>query len=334
MPATIFLEPKTLPNDFKSRQQILARYFQRQEIAVQQLDQGWQVQTKWSPNSNYYIDPELDQGLSHWSSPLTTATIPLTVSQDDGFLLALNDCWSLLSWSLQLSEWQQQGKQTHKINLIHLDSHTDMSSPRLGLNKDGSWQDLLTGKLFNVNDPSSVTQAMMSGAIGIGSFISPLLAGNIDIDLYHLSPAQHFRYEPDQYSLTLDFERSDPLFPSAIRSKLVVDHNISNSSYTLTDDLAAICRTIDHRYPVFLHIDLDYFNNRFDGRPDWQGQLSRHDPSIELILAQVDSVFSQLHENNIKLIDICVGVSPGFFPAEYWQTTLKHLRKHIAVYNA
>lgn len=329
MPANIYINRDRLPDDTASRQQLLSRYFQRQEIDIELAESSWHVKTNWTRNPNYYIDPSLNQGLDSWFNPLTTATIPLAVTQDDGFLLALNDCWSLLSWSLKLNEWQQQGIKAHKINIIHLDSHTDMNSPRLSLNNDGSWQDLLSGKKFDVLDPNSITQAIMSGAIGIGSFISPLIAGNIDIDLYHLSPAQHFRYQPDQYSLTLNYERNDPLFETAIRSKLVVGHTHSNSSYTLTDDLTAICKTIDHRYPIFLHIDLDYFNNRFDGRPDWKKQSSRHDPSITQVLEQVDDVFQQLRDSQIKLVDICVGVSPGFFPAEFWQTTLKQIRKHV-----
>ncbi len=331
MPANIYLNREQLPDNSISRQQLLSRYFQRQEIKLEAIKNGWHVQTSWTPNPDYYIDPSLNQGLDSWTSPINTATIPLAVSQDDGFLLALNDCWSLLSWSLKLNEWQQQGTQTKKINIIHLDSHTDMNSPRLSLNQDGSWQDLLTGEQFDVLDPNSVSQAVMSGAIGIGSFISPLIACNIDIDLFHLSPAQHFRYQPDQYSLTLDYERDDPLFETAIRPKLIVGHTHSNSNYTLTDDLTAICKAIDNHYPVLLHIDLDYFNNRFDGRPDWQGVTSRHDPSIAHVLEQVDFVFHQLRESNIELADICVGVSPGFFPAEFWQATLKQIRKHVKI---
>ncbi|GJM08276.1 MAG: hypothetical protein DHS20C11_05520 [Lysobacteraceae bacterium] len=323
MPAQLSLEQRNLPKDAAERSRLLQRYFQRQDVDARRTDQGWAVQTDWTANAEYYIDPELSSGLDMWPTPLATKSIPLAVQQEKDFLLGLNDCWSLLGWSLKLAERPD----TQRINLIHLDSHTDLGSPRVGLTADSRWVDLLSGDAFDIGDPMSVANAIKSGAIGIGSFICPLIASGVEVDLYHLSPRQHFRYSPDRYSLALGLERNDPIFPSAIRPFLEVGREECASNYVLTDKLAEICQAIDRRFPTFLHIDLDYFNNRFDGRPDWRGKQSRHDPSVTEVLDNIDKVFAELKAREIPIADLCVGVSPGFFPAEYWHPALQQIRK-------
>lgn len=326
MPAALHFSQHDLPATHQERQLLLQRYFQRQDIQLSETPDGWQVQADWTPNAAYYIDPQLQTGLALWPSKMSTVGIPLAVTQDQGFLLALNDCWSLFAWSLQVADKPNQPKH---INLLHLDSHTDLNSPRLCLGKQDQWQDMLTGDAFNLEDPMSVVNAIKSGAIGIGSFICPLIACGMSVDLYHLSPAQHFRYAPDRYDLSLELERNDPLFSDAVRPVLKVGNAHASSSYTLSDNMSEICAELDTRYPTFLHIDLDYFNNRFDGRPDWQGKTQRHDPGIAEVLERVDLVFGELALNNIKLVDISIGISPGFFPAEYWHATLQRIRHHV-----
>lgn len=327
MPASLQLKHKALPVEKEERERLLHRYFQRHDIDLAENNEGWQVEARWTQNPAYYIDPDIQKGLACWPQALSTSNIPLAVTQDQGFLLGLNDCWSLLSWSLQASAWQQD---TPTINLLHLDSHTDLNSPRIALQKDNTWQDLLTGQAFSLDQPQSVVGAIKSGAIGIGSFICPLLASGVNVHVHHLSPKQHFRYAPDNYSLSLALEKNDPIFSSAIRPVLELGQAHSASSYSLSDDFAELCAGIDKRYPCFLHIDLDYFNNRFDGRPDWQGIHDRYDPSIDEIKQRVDAVFSELSTRALRLSDIAIGVSPGFFPVEYWSSTLNYIRQHIS----
>lgn len=326
MPASVHIASDRLPVDETARQRLLARYFQRQDLQLQRNAEGWQLETRWTRNPDYYIDPALADGLASWPETLTTATIPLAVRQDQGFLLGLNDCWSLLSWSLRLQAWRAAGDVPRRINLFHLDSHTDLGSPRLSLHDDEQWRDLLDGRSFDLFEPNSVAAAMFSGAIGIGSFICPLAVAGITIDILHLSPARHFRFEPDQYDLALTLDRKDPLFPNAVRPALKVGRIGAAGSYTLSNDVHDLCSCVDKRYPVFLHIDLDYFNNRYDGSPDWRGRTERHDPPMDLMLARVDKVFDAFHVYSLDVADISVGVSPGFFPAEFWQPVLRRIR--------
>lgn len=328
MPAELNLSQNSLPSDQASRQLMLHRYFQRQDIKLSEISSGWNLKTAWTHNSAYYIDDHLDIGLGSWPQPaLAVKDIPMAVKQDQGFLLALNDCWSLLSWSALLADPDIDFK---RINLIHLDSHTDLNSPRISLHGEDQWVDILTGQAFSVREPLSVVSAIKSSAIGIGSFICPLIASGIDVNLYHLSDKSQFRYEPGEYSLDLELSKNDPIFDSAIRPSLLVGQSTSTSTYALSDNLAELCASVDERYPTLLHIDLDYFNNRFDGRPDWRDCVSKHDPSIGEVLNSIDMVFDELCNRTFSIMDVSVGVSPGFFPAPLWQPAIEHLRKRVS----
>ena len=81
---------------------------------------------------------------------------------------------------------------------------------------------------------------------------------------------------------------------------------------------------------VLLHIDLDFFNNRFNGDSDWRTHLKRHDPCLADILATIDSIFASLAAGRVleKVVDITVAISPGFFPAELWEPTVNAVRAH------
>lgn len=329
MAAVIELPAQQLPADQSQQQQILGRYFQRQHCAVESVDNGWRVKTRWATQSEYYIDPDLSRGLDCWPGKVSVASIPLAVHQDQGFLVGLNDCWSLLSWSCQLKQWLAANQLPKKINLLHLDSHTDLNSPRLSYEK-GDWKDLLNQQVFDVLNPATVAASISSGAIGIGSFIVPLLSVGIPLNIYHLSPTRHLRYAPDEYSMCLELHQGDPLFPDAQRPEIRINHSSSPSSYISSDQQGEILAAVDRRYPVFLHIDLDYFNNRYDGRPDWAGQDQPHDPDTVAVLEAIDHWFDDLSGRGLDIVDISVGISPGFFPATLWSEALERVRRGIA----
>jgi hypothetical protein len=82
---------------------------------------------------------------------------------------------------------------------------------------------------------------------------------------------------------------------------------------------------------VLLHIDLDYFNNRYDASPDWRTRDDRHDPDEAEIMASVDALFEALVATGAaeKVVNIAVAISPRFFPAEYWCSTVGRVRDKI-----
>jgi hypothetical protein len=79
-----------------------------------------------------------------------------------------------------------------------------------------------------------------------------------------------------------------------------------------------------------VHIDLDFFNNRYNWNSDWHEQPDRHDPSTERILDRIGDVVEALLPLRSRIVDIAIGISPGFFPAEFWQPAYDELIRELA----
>jgi hypothetical protein len=83
--------------------------------------------------------------------------------------------------------------------------------------------------------------------------------------------------------------------------------------------------------PVLLHIDMDYFNNRYDGDSAWASFPPRFDPDTHEIVDQIERVAAALEDTGVgrRLEDIVIAYSPGFFPAELWARADAHLRPRL-----
>ena len=83
--------------------------------------------------------------------------------------------------------------------------------------------------------------------------------------------------------------------------------------------------------PILLHIDMDYFNNRYDGDSDWRQRLDVLDPPLEVVLSKIDELGKILTNSEIRgnIEDVVVSYSPGFFPAEYWSAADAQLRPYL-----
>src|SRR5205823_1175410 len=86
------------------------------------------------------------------------------------------------------SRWLQKSVssdgQPEAITLLHLDDHDDLMTPRI-LVEGVAWLDPISGLALDLWHPETVESAVRSGAIGIGSFMAPLL---------HLFPRVHVRH--------------------------------------------------------------------------------------------------------------------------------------------
>jgi hypothetical protein len=84
--------------------------------------------------------------------------------------------------------------------------------------------------------------------------------------------------------------------------------------------------------PILLHIDLDYFNNRYDCDTDWRERASLHDPDQAVVLTMVDEVFDALEATQTldRIEDTAIAVSPGFFPSELWAPTIERISERLA----
>lgn len=211
--------------------------------------------------------------------------------------------------------------------ILHVDDHRDFGSPRLRVETNG-WSDMISGNAVTLSDPASVTNAIASGAIGMGSFMTPFLHRFPGCEVRHLCQppkarsTEIFRIEPGVVSDSL-------LDPLACRPSVTLKASepyTGPSTYLFTPSIEDwLADTQDRRF--LLHIDLDYFNNRYDGDSDWSLHASPLDPPRDVIMARIDELASVLSPSDIaaRIDDVVIAFSPGFFPAEFWQEADRRL---------
>ena len=174
--------------------------------------------------------------------------------------------------------------------------------------------------------------ACESGAVGMGSFMTPFLHAFPACDVRHLGQAPKISGTTD-YAFRAVKVEDDLLGPGVPRPAISVEPRSAGAAGRLraTDDLVAWLDGI-RPGPILLHVDMDYFNNRYDGDGDWPDRFPRHDPPLEDVLARIDEVTLALRGAGLmrRIEDAVVAFSPGFFPAEFWGRAEERLHSGMA----
>jgi len=328
-----------LPDDQRARDPILQEYVvDRVPDAVRDGDM-WAIRLRPPPRSDYYVDPRLRDGLAWWSKfarPTLIRDIPYAVRRRSGVQVSLSDAWTIASWSRRLSTYGTGRSQS--VMILHVDDHEDLMSPRLVV-RDSTLVDLISCEPVQIDRPATVDAALKSGAIGMGSFIAPMLAAGRQVHIRHLrmptgrpQPPGHYRlvlaHEPD----TLLSPREPRLAARVLGPNTRLGHGqITVGSYTLTETLSGWLDDLPADTLMLLHVDCDYFNNRYDGDSDWRSHSRIHDPSATQVQLSVKELCEALRSLAGRVDDVTIALSPGFFPAEYWRDTVEALLRTVAV---
>lgn len=260
------------------------------------------------------FDPSLSKGLDWWHPGCPPSHISVAYRLFEKGLLSLEDQWIPLSWS----HWFSDHSIPDELVLLHIDDHQDMMDPRLGETDHRHLFDLITGDGVNFNDPSSVKKAILSGAIGKGSIITPL-AYVTKIHVRHLTYRPKY---PTPQILTTQRIKDSFLLPDLSRRlhlSLKDKSPKDEASYRDTDKPEAWLKDIPPDVPIFLHVDMDYFNNRYDGN----SETRTHDPPLDAQKAQMELICAQLTRSRLfeRIVHTSIGISPGFYPGEFWHLT-------------
>lgn len=324
--------PKSrLPAEKEERRDVLETYFADHLPFAREEEDGWLIGLE-RPQEHYGCythDSSIYSGLEWWAKGTQIDDIPFRTKLFNNGLLALEDQWMPYSWSRC---FQKLGQIPPEVILLHLDDHQDMMMPRIGKRLDGKLFDYITGDSLSLDDPSSVRAATISGAIGKGSILVPLIWSVEKIHVRHLCfrphahPYDHIqnRMYPDGVLSETDNRIGIYFEPTS------ADALQSSSNYTVTPDVEEWLRDLPVDVPILFHIDMDYFNNRFDGSSDWQEEGRRsYESSIETQLEQIKLVFSHLKKKKLarRIIDTSIGISPGFYPGEFWSSTIPEVLK-------
>jgi hypothetical protein len=318
-----------LPAERHARHGRLRDYFCDKDATSTLVGGMWHLDLDWPDGADRHVDPRIGDALADWDG-IGLGGMAMARRRSGRVLTALYDTWTLPSWS----EWVARDRPADDapITVLHIDDHRDLGSPRLAAVGDGLI-DLVTGDAFDVRDPSSVHAACASGAVGMGSFLTPFLTAFPNCDVRQLGQAPKITATVDHAMVRTTVE-DDLLRPGASRPAVRLDPLPSAGPrpgrYRATADLADWLEGIGPG-PVLLHVDKDYFNNRYDGDGDWPDRVRRHDPPLDAVLARVDEVTAAIRDAGLieRIADAVVAFSPGFFPAEMWRAAAARLRRGL-----
>lgn len=313
-----------LPPNKEERQEILESYFPEHLPTATEEGENWTIclERPSSPYESYLYDETLREGLNWWKEGTRVRDIPFEYQLFEKGILAIEDQWIPLSWA---NYFKNLGSLPKEVILLHIDDHQDLMSPRLGLSTQGSFIDLITELPLSFMDPESVRSAILSGSIGKGSILTPLLFSVDKVHLRHLS----LRETSDKdFILQKKLIKNDLLGGDIPRIAVELVETSSKeidqkSTYKVTNDPQRWIQDLplDPKIPILLHIDVDFFNNRFDGCSDWKmGQGRSHDLPLDDQKEYLQQIVKSLKSAQmIPLIsDISIGISAGFYPGEYW----------------
>ena len=331
MKLTLPIQP--FNDDEKLLSRLLDDYFFDKKIQINRDIENLYINIDWPDYKEYYIDPDLYQGLAWWDSQLLVKDIPFAKKEQCGYQLSLCDSWTLYAWSKWL---KYNTNPLKKIVILHLDDHRDCMTPLLYVTDDFKYVDALTKHQVDLFEPDSVAEAIKSGAIAVGSFMPLFFHYCQNIELRHLLPSHRMEKSFKKGFMQNSLINDNLLGISLNRPAVIFEAqgSLSNNRYAPTENLDEFLTGIPTDSEILVHIDMDYFNNRFDGDSDWIHKEFTHNPDEAKTLANIYSVFNRILEiiPQGQLKDITIALSPGFFPAEYWKKSIDiidHLFKSL-----
>lgn len=317
-----------LPENAAERHGALRDYFCDKDAEAVRNGDGWELKLAWPGGEERHVDPKLDEGLRLWGG-IGLNQMAMAQRRSGRVLRALYDTWTLHSWSEWFAGTDLPSGET--LTILHIDDHRDLGSPRLFRRGEG-WIDPITGRVFEFDDPASVRTAIESGAVGMGSFLTPVLHRFPQADVRQLGQAPKVNGTKDLW-IGLTTEADNLLEPGAERPAVRLQKGVEGTGpgrYRMTDDPERWVEDV-RPGPVLLHVDMDYFNNRYDGDGDWRERAEVLDPAVNEVLAEVDRVTATLRGAGVvsRIGDAVIAFSPGFFPAELWEPADRKLQEGL-----
>ncbi|MEZ5959784.1 MAG: hypothetical protein R3C30_05080 [Hyphomonadaceae bacterium] len=313
---------EALPTADSDRHAMLREYFCDKDATATRTAEGWHLTLDWPGDLARHVDPNLLDGLAWWNEGVRPETMALAQRRSGRILTALYDTWTLHSWS----DWLHRGGNADDVIVLHVDDHRDIAPPRL-IAEAECFKDAITSAPVDLAQPDLVRAAIESGAIGMGSFLTPFLHAAPRTEVRHLCQPPKAQSTQD-FRIELKMEIDRFLKPGAKRPAVDLHEavGVGPGTYRLTPSLDDWL--VGASKPALVHIDMDYFCNRYDGDSLWRDRAESLNPPLSDILAKIDELSDALgkYARAAPIEDIVIAYSPGFFPAEFWPTADARLR--------
>lgn len=279
--------------------------------------------------SHQVIDPDLDKGL-RWFGVGSDAQSRLDFQQKrERLSLALEDSWCGVFLARHLAALRTD----EPLAIIHLDDHSDMMSTLLVVENDSAkglaLRDPLAGAAFNPASPADWQSAIASGAITIGSFLTPFFALDRSVEVFHLKADLE---EAETFAVASATTGHDLLTGYHFYAIELTDSKAEDggkSLYHRSNDAHQLLARIGQDRRAAVHIDLDYFLNDYNGN-SWQVTELDMPAMRQHALERLDQFFSALKRSGVAIMCWMIGVSPGFCSARHWQFLVEEIERRIA----
>lgn len=320
---TVVVDRRNLPPDEEARMDAVHDYFPDHLIEVHDTSTHYHLGLQ---RSNYDYCEDIGEGLN-WLGVDRDDVRNFYVSGPKSFLCLL-ESWIPYGWSTFLAN---NNYRENRIAVIHLDDHADIMSPKIGL-YGADWKDMFTHAAIDMGSPETMKQAVLSGAITLGSMMTPLLHHLDRVDVFHLA------YGGSTASMSIDRITIDDdlLDPGRRRMAVDISSNVGRtqhdaSRYLRTPEIADIVKSIHPRVDILLHIDMDYFNNRYNGSDECKDRPARHDRPLDLQKEEMTRICESFVRAGIveRIRHVSIGISPSFYPSEFWEEALTFLLRGL-----
>lgn len=290
-------------------------YFNGLDIECVEYDEYYQVVVR--PNQYTYCE-DISQGLNFLG--ISAEEVGEYCLIKDNMALCLSENWLSYAFSY-LSE--KDGCNNMSMNIIHVDDHSDLMSPFICLEKD-KYYNMLSGDEIKFYDSESIKKAVRSGAITIGSMLTAIIYSMNQTNIIHIKND----VQPQEYKLSKDI-----IFDIMLRegSQRIVANKqcgcAEKNRYFITNDWNDLENRMNWDLPSLLHIDMDYFNNRYNASTSWTECQKRHDPNFAQQQHEMDKLIASIEsiKKRTCIKYVLIGISPSFYPVEYWEGGLNYL---------
>ena len=234
--------------------------------------------------------------------------------------LCLSENW--LPYAL-LKLQQESNLFFEELTVIHVDDHQDLMPPFISRQGD-CFVDMITGKSVSLSNMDSIRNSVLSGAITIGSMLSAIVYPIPKTNVIHIkqgvTQCLHGLAKETFHDAMLPYygERI------CITMKEYID---DDQFYFATSSWEEAEKRIPSNATCVLHIDMDYFNNRYNASTDWKDNPNRLDTSFSAQQKLMDDLVVAVSKIRLKadIKYLLLGFSPSFYPVEFWADGIKYL---------
>lgn len=314
----ITVKKKSVSNDNNLLIENIFEYFNNFRIELNEDDNYYYIELF---NNNYMYCENISSGLKFLK--VDTKDVNKFCRIEKNSAICLSENWLPYAY-LYLKN--KKGIKKQKITILHFDDHKDLMEPFISA-YNNKYRNSFTGESFSFSNLKNIKDSILDGSITIGSMLTTIAYMENDIDIIH------FKQNTDD--LTLPFSKGvNTANHFGIRNRISINFKENKSKtnkYYRTSNLNSIYKNIDYNSACILHFDMDYFNNRYNASTEWVSNKYNHDPDIQIQIKKIDDIIEMLKhlKSMVNIEFVLIGISPSFYPVEFWEKGLTHLTNRL-----